>query len=201
MMLHPATAHFAIALPIVATVFGLVYLYNRDQTYSKIFTFLTLFATLGVIAASLSGVKAGPEILEYLSRAGRNAMIDHRNMGLFLSGALILTTLLALFGHYKKRFNFQVTALVLLLLLNGVTLFQGKTGGILVYNHGQPFGNHLISDALNDTLKSVQEAEEAEDEEALLEVYEDAIDDIITYSEDINSFYGNEPQVIFEEED
>jgi uncharacterized membrane protein len=66
-MLHPATAHFAVVLPVVASVFGLIYLYTRSEGMSKLSTRVLLFATLAMIAAWYTGSQAGPEIYDYLS--------------------------------------------------------------------------------------------------------------------------------------
>ena len=53
-------------------------------------------------------------------------------------------------------------------------------------------------DSVKETLQGVKDAENDED---LLEVYEDGLDDIITYSEDVNNFYGNAPRIVDEEEE
>ena len=198
MMLHPASAHFAIVLPAIAVVFGIVYLYTRSEGMSKISSRLTLFAALGMIISSYTGYQAGPEILEYLSREGRNSMIDHRNMGLALTGALIFIAALKLLGCKLKKFTLEAIAVVLLVGVSILGFAQGKSGGELVYNHGMPFSNHLIMDSIKETLQGVKEAE---DDETLIEVYEDGLDDIITYSEDVNNFYGNEPRLSEDEDE
>ena len=67
MMLHPATVHFAMVLPVVASVFGLIYLFKRDELMSKISSRATLIAALAMIGVWYTGNQAGPEIYDYLS--------------------------------------------------------------------------------------------------------------------------------------
>lgn len=198
MMLHPASAHFAIVLPAVAAIFGLVYLYTRSEGMSKISSRLTVFAAIGMAIATYAGYQAGPEIFEYLSPEGRETLIEHKNLGLALSGALILIALLKFIGCKMKKFTLEAVAIFLLLGVSALSFVQGKEGGELVYNHGMPFSNHLVIESVKETLQGVKEAENNDD---LIEVYEDGLDDIITYSEDVNNFYGNTPRISDEDED
>ena len=66
-MLHPATAHFAMVLPVVASVFSLIYLVNKSETFSKITARATLIAALAMIGVWYTGNQAGPQIYDYLS--------------------------------------------------------------------------------------------------------------------------------------
>ena len=59
-MLHPASVHFAIVLPLIASVFGLIYLFVKTETASKLYARSTLVATLAMIAAWYTGSQAGP---------------------------------------------------------------------------------------------------------------------------------------------
>jgi len=55
MIIHPATVHFAMVLPLVASVFGLAYLYTRTELMSKIAARTTLVAALAMIAVWYTG--------------------------------------------------------------------------------------------------------------------------------------------------
>ncbi len=197
-MLHPASAHFAMALPVVASVFGLAYLYSKTEIMSKISTRTTVVAALAMIAAWYTGNQAGPQIYDYLSEAGKHELIEHKNLGLYLAIAMGVIALIQMAGCKLKNFVLQALAIVLLLAATATTFLQGKHGGELVYNYGMPFKAYLIQDSLHEAVKA---ADEAEEDDAKVEVYEDAIDEIMSVSEEVDKIYGNTPQESAEDED
>ena len=89
-----------------------------------------------------------------------------------------------------KKFIIEAVAIVLLLGATAVTFAQGKDGGEIVYNYGMPFKAYMIEDSLKD---AYNDAEEAEEDEAKVEIYEDALDDISMISQKVDEIYGNEP--------
>ncbi|HIP54790.1 MAG TPA: hypothetical protein EYH11_04905 [Sulfurimonas autotrophica] len=191
MMIHPATAHFAMALPVVASVFGLAYLYSKTEIMSKISTRTTLIAALAMIAAWYTGNQAGPEIYDYLSQAGKHELVEHKELGLYLAIAMGVIALIQIAGCQMKRFGVQTLAIVLLLGATATTFLQGKHGGEIVYNYGMPFKAYMIEDSLHEAAKA---ADEAEEDEEKVEIYEDALDDISSVSEEIDKIYGNAPK-------
>ena len=190
MMLHPATVHFAMVLPIVAAVCGVVYMITRKEILSKISTMSTVVAALAMIAVWYTGSQAGPQIYNYLSETGQATLIEHKNLGLYLAIAMGVIALIKMLGCKMKIFAVEVLAILLLLGATGVTLLQGKMGGEIVYNHGMPFKAYMIEDSLKDALES---AEDAQEDEEKVEVFEDAIDDIKMLSEEVDAIYGNQP--------
>ena len=190
MMLHPATVHFAMVLPVVASVFGLMYLVKRDELMSKISSRTTLIAALAMIGVWYTGNQAGPEIYDYLSEAGKHELMEHKALGLYLAIAMAIIAVLKMAGCLMKKFIIEVVAVVLLLGATVITFAQGKDGGEIVYNHGMPFKSYMIEDSLKD---AYNDAEEAEEDEAKLEIYEDALDDISMISQEVDKIYGNEP--------
>jgi len=186
-MIHPATAHFAIALPIVALVFGLIYMFTKTEGMSKISSRLFLFAALAMVGVWYTGSDAGPAIYDYLSADGKATLVQHKNLGLYLAIAMGAIALLKMLGCKMKNFTIEVLATLLLLCATGVTLFQGKLGGEITYNHGMPFKAHTMEEWLND---AVAAAEEEDSNEAKVTIYEDAIDDIKSFSAEQNALYG-----------
>lgn len=191
MMIHPATAHFAMALPVVASVFGLAYLYSKTEIMSKISARTTLVAALAMIAAWYTGNQAGPEIYDYLSQAGKHELVEHKELGLYLAIAMGVIALIQIAGCQMKRFGVQLLAIVLLLGATATTFLQGKHGGEIVYNYGMPFKAYMIEDSLHEAAKA---ADEAEEDEEKVEIYEDALDEISSVSEEIDKIYGNTPK-------
>ena len=141
-MLHPATAHFAIVLPIVASVFGLIYLFTRSEGMSKISSRVMLFAALGVIAAWYTGSQAGPDAYPLLSDEGQHELLEHKALGLYLAIAFGIIALFKLVGCKLNKFVVEAVAIVLLLGATAAVLNQGKDGGELTYEYGAGVDKH-----------------------------------------------------------
>lgn len=197
-MLHPATVHFAMVLPVVASVFGLVYLYSRTEIMSKISAKTTLVAALAMIGVWYTGSQAGPQIFDYLSQAGKHELLEHKKLGLYLAIAMGIIAVIQIIGCRMKKIAIQAVAIVLLLGATATTLIQGKHGGEIVYNHGMPFKAYMIVDSLKE---AYQTADAADDDSEKVEAYEDALDDIQSLSDDVDSLYGNTKHMVIEEED
>jgi len=189
MMIHPATAHFAMVLPVVASAFGVAYMISRTETMSKILARTTLVAALAMIAAWYTGNQAGPEIYKYLSEAGKHELLEHKQLGLYLAIAMGVIAILRMVGCKLKKSALQLFATLLLIATMLVTFLQGKHGGEIVYNHGMPFKAYMIEETLKDAASS---AEDADEDEEIIEIYEDALDEVSSISEEINAVYGNE---------
>ena len=197
MMLHPATAHFAIVLPVVALVFGLVYLFTKSESMSKISSRATLFAALAMIGVWYTGNDAGTQIYGFLSTEGKAELLEHKALGLYLAIAMGIIALLKIVGCKMKKFIVELIAVVLLLVATITTFAQGKMGGEIVYNYGMPFKSVGIQKILK---KAYANSEESEDADEKVEFYEDAIDEIDSLSQKVNKVYGVE-EVAEEEEE
>jgi uncharacterized membrane protein len=186
-MLHPASAHFAIVLPLISTVLGVIYLIVRTESASKLYARSTLLAAIALIVVWYTGSKAGPEIYNYLSEAGKATLLAHKALGLQLAIGMSIIAVIAMISCRLKKFAIQVVTVIALLALSATVLYQGKMGGEIVYKYGTPFKSFQIMNSLNE---AVTAADDEDEDEAKVEVYEDAIDDITTHSEEIDAFYG-----------
>ncbi len=187
-MLHPATVHFAIVLPVVASVFGAIYLVTKSESMSKISTRATLLAAIAMIGVWYTGNQAGPKIFQFLSEAGKHELLEHKELGLYLAIAMAIIALLKIVGCKAKMFKLEAIAILLLFATMFTTFIQGKHGGEIVYNYGMPFKAYKIQS----TLKNVQaQADDAEDDSAIVEMYEDALDTINEVSQEVDTIYGN----------
>jgi len=197
-MLHPATAHFAMVLPVVASAFGLIYLVTKTESMSKISSRLTLIAAIAMIAVWYTGNQAGPLIWDFLSEGGQHELKEHKELGLYLAIAMGIIALLKIVGCKMKNFAIEAIAILLLLGATATTFLQGKHGGELVYNYGTPFKSYMIMDSLQEAAATADEAESIEEK---IEAYEDAMDDINMFSEEIDEFYGNKAKMQEEAEE
>lgn len=186
-MLHPATAHFAIVLPVVATVFGLLYLIKRNESLSPLSARVTVVAAIAMIVAWYTGSQAGPEIYDYLSSDGQHELQEHATLGLYLAIFFGFTALLQFAGCQMKKFMLEALAIILIFAGTVTAFIQGKEGGEIVYNHGQPFKAYMIQDSLNEAKESAADEEACEEK---LDLYESALEDIDSMSSEIQAIYG-----------
>jgi len=165
MMIHPATAHFAMVLPVVASAFGVAYLISKKEIMSKISARTTLVAALAMIGVWYTGSQAGPLIYNYLSEAGKHELLEHKQLGLYLAIAMGIIALLQIAGCRLKKFGLEALAIVLLICAMFTTFLQGKHGGEIVYDHGKPFQMEQLTNYLNndDDLGMADDVDEAID--------------------------------------
>jgi len=165
MMIHPATAHFAMVLPVVASAFGVAYLISKKEIMSKIAARTTLVAALAMIGVWYTGSQAGPLIYNYLDAAGKHELLEHKQLGLYLAIAMGIIALLQIAGCRLKKFALEALAILLLIGAMFTTFLQGKHGGEIVYDYGKPFQMEQLTNYLNndDDLGMADEVDEAID--------------------------------------
>ncbi len=161
-MLHPASAHFAVVLPIISLVIGLAYLIKPSELMSKISTRFMVFAAIFIIVAFFTGKNDGGEVYALLSGEGKMLLKEHKTIGLYLAVGMGIVALIKLLGCYKQLFKLELVAILLVALISGGVLYQGKMGGELTYTHGAHVAQH--SDGM-DCLEDPEEFLEDEDDE------------------------------------
>ena len=158
-MLHPALAHFAISLPILSLVLGAAYLYKPSEVMSKVSSRFFVFAALFIIAAFFSGKHDGSEVYALLSSDGKKLLIQHKDFGLYIAIAMGIAALVKFFGCIKKNFKVEIVSVILVAIVAGGVLYQGKMGGELTYTYGAHVQNH------SDGMDCLDDPEEFLDEE------------------------------------
>ena len=161
-MLHPASAHFAVVLPIISLVIGLAYLVKPNELMSKISTRFMVFAAIFIIVAFFTGKHDGGEVYMLLSGEGKLLLKEHKTFGLYLAIAMGVVALIKMFGCYKKSFKIEFLAVILVALVTAGIFYQGKMGGELTYTYGAHVKSH--SDGM-DCLADPEEFLEEEDDE------------------------------------
>ncbi len=135
-MLHPVAAHFAISLPIISLVLGLLYLFKPSEMMSKITSRFLLFAAIFVVVAYFTGKNDAKVVFEFLSSDAKTLLVEHAKLGQYLAIAMVVVALIKMFGCYKKMFKIELFAIILLAVLSAGILSQGKMGGELTFKHG-----------------------------------------------------------------
>ncbi len=142
--IHPVTAHFAVALPLVALILGIIYLIKREEALSRASTMVLVFGALGMIAAWYTGGSdMNPDILMSLSDDAKSLLTEHKQMGLYTMIAVVVAAAIKFVGCQTKKFGLEALAIVILLGAGGLTVYQGKMGGDLVYTYGVGVDKHL----------------------------------------------------------
>ncbi len=157
-MLHPPVTHFAIVLPIISLVLGLAYLYKPSELMSKISTRFMAITTIFIIIAFFTGKEDASDVYVFLSGDGQTLLKEHKNIALYLMIGMIVVTIIKLYGCYKKIIKLEVIAIVLLALIAGGILYQGKMGGELTYTYGANVQDHSDGmECLDDPEEFLQE--------------------------------------------
>ncbi|QOY51535.1 DUF2231 domain-containing protein [Candidatus Sulfurimonas baltica] len=141
-MIHPAVAHFAVSLPIISLVLGLLYLFKPTEIMSKISTRFIAFAAVFVVIAYFTGKEDGSEVYKFLSIEGKELLKEHAQLGLYLAISMTIVALVKIFGCFKNIFKVEIFAVVLLALISAGILSQGKIGGELTYSYGAHVKDH-----------------------------------------------------------
>ena len=136
LLVHPAIVHFAIAIPIIVLLIEIFNTFFKKRALSV--TSLLMLMLLGVIVlgAYLSGGVDGKAAADNLSSDAMATLKEHKILGIYLvyaSGVVLVFKMLSmLFNVGFIRFLF----VVVLIGYTGISLYQGKEGGELVYKHG-----------------------------------------------------------------
>jgi len=158
-MLHPALAHFAVSLPIISLVLGALYLFKPSETMSKISTRFFVFAALFMIGAFFSGKHDGGEVYMLISGEAQKLLVQHKDFGLYLTIAMGFAAVIKLYGCFNKKVKAEVFSILLVAIIAGGVLYQGKMGGELTYTYGAHVQNH------SDGMDCLDDPEEFLDEE------------------------------------
>ncbi|NCO00989.1 MAG: DUF2231 domain-containing protein [Epsilonproteobacteria bacterium] len=159
-MLHPVVSHFAVSLPILSFVLGVAYLIKPSELMSKISTRFMVFATLFLVFAFFTGKSDGGEAYILLPTEGQELLKEHKAFGLYLLIAMVIATLFKFFGCFKKVLKAEIFAIVIVAIISGGVMYQGKMGGELTYTYGTNVKNHSDGlDCLEDPSEFLEEKE------------------------------------------
>lgn len=157
-MLHPAAAHFAIVLPVIALILGIAYLIKPNDLMSKISTRFMVFASIFLIVAFFTGKEDGSEVYILLSEEGQSLLLKHKDLGLYLSIAMLISAVVKFYGCRKKSLKAEIFSILLMGMIVAGVLYQGKMGGELTYTYGAHVEKHSDGmDCLEDPTDFIEE--------------------------------------------
>lgn len=146
-LLHPPFVHFIVALPVVALFSQFTYMITKDLSYSKAALRIIAFAFLASVVAVLGGINDAQNIMENknILQDGIAFLDAHKAFGFIVVFSLFLTSLAKWFAISKKSTLLENISLVLIILTLSVSLYQGRSGGELVYKYSAGIDNKIIT--------------------------------------------------------
>lgn len=151
-ILHPPFVHFIVALPVIALFSQFTYMVTKDKAYSKAALRIIAFALLTSIFAVMSGLSDAQKILENhtIIQDGITILNSHKTFGFIVVAILLVTSLTKWFAISKDSTSLENLSLVLIILSLSVSLYQGRSGGTLVYEYSAGIHNKVIEQRIED---------------------------------------------------
>lgn len=135
-LIHPAVVHFAIVLPLIILFLELVNLVMKRRSLTVSIYLLFLLVMVVFVAAYVTGGIDGKEAYPLLSGDGKAELKEHKLLGTYLVYLTLLPVVFKMLSVLIKKAWFRIIYMLILAGFVGLTLFQGKEGGELVYKHG-----------------------------------------------------------------
>jgi uncharacterized membrane protein len=154
-VMHPPFVHFVIALPLVALFSQFTYMLTKDKAYSKAATRIIAFALLVSFFAVLSGLSDAEKIMnaDTILQDGVNILNNHKIFGFVVVFILLVTTVTKWFALSKNSTRLEYLSIVLIILVFMTSLYQGRSGGSLVYQYSGGIDNKIIAQRVNEQKK------------------------------------------------
>lgn len=182
-LLHPVAVHFAVVLPLVILILELINLITKRKALS-ISVYVLFVLLVGIfVAAYVTGVTDGKEAGPFLSDEGTAALKAHKLLGTYLVYltllplALKVLSLLVQKGWSRTLYSLGLVALI------GLTFFQAKKGGELVYGYGANVTSQQLLEDRVETLEDEMDALQSSCEEQLTALKERYSDCNLTVAE------------------
>jgi len=134
-LLHPALAHFAIAIPVLVVIAEICNLFIKGKgikIMSSLFMFLLIVIFFGMY---LTGVHDGKVAIDN-GFGAVGELKEHKLLGIYIFYASIFVFVLKLISLAVSKTGFKVFYILVLIGFLAGILHQGKEGGELVYEHG-----------------------------------------------------------------
>jgi len=154
-ILHPPFVHFVVALPVIALFSQFTYMVTKDKAYSKAALRIIAFALLASIFSVMSGLSDVQKILENhtIVQEGINVLDSHKTFGFIVVAILLATSLTKWFAISKDSSSLENISLILIIIALSVSLYQGRSGGTLVYKYSAGIDNKVIEQRVKDQNK------------------------------------------------
>ena len=135
-MIHPVFAHFAIALPVIVLILELINLFAKKRTIGVLSFFFMVVIAMVFLSAYLTGGTDGKMAKEFLSPEAKEALMGHKQLGIYLVYSSGILMLFKLFSVLIRKTAIKVLFFLVLIVFTAAVFNEGKKGGELVYQYG-----------------------------------------------------------------
>lgn len=145
-LLHPPFVHFVVALPVVALFSQFTYMVTKDKSYSKAALRIIGFAFLTSILAIFGGINDAQKIIDNhnILQEGVEFLNNHKIFGFGVVAILLAATLAKWFAISKDSSSLETISLILIVTALLVSLYQGRSGGTLVYQYSAGIDSKIV---------------------------------------------------------
>ncbi|MCD6212321.1 MAG: DUF2231 domain-containing protein, partial [Sulfurovum sp.] len=140
----------------VALFSQFTYMVTKDKAYSKAATRIIAFALLVSVFAVLSGLSDAEKIMNAntILEDGVNVLNNHKIFGFVVVAILFVTTVTKWFALSKNSSRLEYLSIALIIIVFMTTLYQGRSGGSLVYQYAGGIDNQVITQRVNEQKKN-----------------------------------------------
>ncbi len=136
LLAHPAVVHLAIAIPLIVVLIEIFNTFFKKRALSVTSFFLLMLMCVVVLGAYLTGGVDGKVAADTLSSDGVETLKEHKFIGIYLVYASGVVLLFKLFSMMFNAPSIRFLFIIVLLGYSALSLYQGKEGGELIYEHG-----------------------------------------------------------------
>jgi len=124
--------------------------------YSKAATRIIAFALLVSVFSVLSGLSDAEKIMNSstILQEGVNVLNNHKIFGFVVVAILFVTTVTKWFALSKNSSRLEYLSIALIIIVFMTTLYQGRSGGSLVYQYAGGIDNQVITQRVNEQKKN-----------------------------------------------
>jgi len=154
-ILHPPFVHFVVALPVIALFSQLTYFVTKDKAYSRAAFRIVGFSLLASFLAVISGINDAQKIIENqnIIQEGVEFLNTHKIFGFVVVATLLATSFVKWLAITKDSSFYENVSLVFIICLLIVSLYQGRSGGMLVYKYSAGIDSKVITQKANEQIK------------------------------------------------
>ena len=154
-VMHPPFVHFVVALPFVALFSQFTYMVTKDKAYSKAAIRIIGFALIVSFFAVFSGLNDADKIISghAIVQEGMNALGNHKLFGFMVVAVLLLTTIVKWFAISKDSAILENISIALIIVALMTTLYQGRSGGSIVYQYAGGIDSKAVIQRVNEIEK------------------------------------------------
>ena len=157
---HPLFVHFPVALILVTLLFEGLWWITKRSEFRSFATYLLYLSALSAVAAVLTGYIASDSLSH--DSPGHEFVHQHRNVMLWMSGALLITALSVIRLRSLREGKARRLLIVALFVISGLLVYGADKGGRLVFEYGM--GVRAISEtSTEDTGGNENEEERSSD--------------------------------------